>query len=218
VRAALCVAIAGLALAGCNAILGIEEYRLAPDSGPPLDGPPLDGLPLDGPPLDGPPLDGPPLDGPPSQLYLGYPDDLGDTFPIDGNSLWAIDIDLDQEVTVDRLGFLSRSTPGAVATLALYADDGAMPGRPGSLVVQVQGVAVQEGACEGDVANTLLLPGTYWFALVADAGVQLGHGLPAVTHYFAYYDYTDPLPATFPTVGVNSGQDEALNMYLVVEP
>jgi hypothetical protein len=210
-RAALCVAITSLALAGvgCNALLGIDEYRLGPDGAPP---PPID-APVDAPP-DGQPLDGPPPDGMPPELYLGYRDDLGGEFDVPADFLWAIDIMVPEAITLDRLGFVSKSAPGATVTLGLYADE---MGQPGNLLAPVLGgVAVREGPCEGDIMDRRLQPGRYWFAMVSDAAVTLGYGAPNVTHYYVDYLHTEPLPGAFP--GASEGVDLALNVYLVVKP
>lgn len=214
VRAAFCVAITSLALAGCNALLGIEEYRLGPDGAPPSP-PDAPGEAPDASLTDASPDSLPPDTGP-ADLYLGYPDDLGGASEIPGDFLWAVEITVAEEVTLDRLGFLSRSTPISVMKLGLYAEDPLAPGQPGNLVASVQGVAVEEGACEGDVADVLLPPGTYWFAMMSDLGAELGSGTPDITHLYVNYDHNLALPESFPVT--SSMLSPTLNVYLVVKP
>ena len=214
VRAALCAAITSLALAGCNALLGIEEYRLGPDGGPqsPPDAP---GEAPDASPADASPDPLPPDTGP-ADLYLGYPDDLGGTSEIPGDFVWAVAITVTEEVNLDRLGFLSRSARISVMELGLYAEDRLAPGQPGTLVASVQGVAVEEGACEGDVADVLLPPGTYWLAMMSDLGTELASGSPDTTHLYVNYDHNRGLPESFPVT--SAMLSPTLNVYLVVEP
>lgn len=157
-----------------------------------------------------------PPDTGPADLYLGYPDDLGGTSEIPGDFLWAVEITVTEEVTLDRLGFLGRSTRISVMKVGLYAEDRLAPGQPGDLVASVQGVAVEEGACEGDVADVLLPPGTYWFAMMSDLGAELGSGTPDITHLYVNYDHNLALPESSPVT--SSMLSPTLNVYLVVKP
>jgi len=119
------------------------------------------------------------------------------------------------------LGYLNQSTTeGDVASFGLYNDSGSKS--PGTLVVSAPGVMLKSPVQEIAVANTVLVPGTYYFAILPrESGapmipVSLSDS-PATDLWIAGAGtYQNGLPSNFGSLGAEEFSSHLMNIYLVV--
>jgi hypothetical protein len=106
-----------------------------------------------------------------------------------------------------------------VATFGLYADNGSKA--PGSLVASVTGVSLQPSVAQEILAsNVVLVPGTYYFAILArDDGEPLIYSsttLMTDTWYGGVPSYDSGLPTNYDSLPAEVFTIPQMNIYLVV--
>jgi hypothetical protein len=118
------------------------------------------------------------------------------------------------------LGFINASTTaGAVATFGLYNDSA---GTPGALVASAADVSLHSSVQEIAVSNVVLVPGTYYFAILTrdDGEPKIYTSLNASPSINIWYggpaSYQVGLPASFGSLASEVFSGPLMNVYLVV--
>jgi len=118
------------------------------------------------------------------------------------------------------LGYINQSTTvGAVATFGLYADSGMKS--PGSLAVPPVEVSLRSSAQEVAVSNIVLVPGTYYFAILTRDGEPMIYASPNVSPTVDLWiggpaSYAGGLPSSFGSLAFQIFSVPLINLYLVV--
>ena len=133
----------------------------------------------------------------------------------------ALSITVTKQSTLLALGFINASkTAGAFATFGLYADSGSKS--PGALIFSVSDVALKSSVQEIAVSNVVLVPGTYYFAVLAHNDgeptipVSLSSSLEIDT-WLGGDSHSDSLPPNFGSAAAEQFASKAVNVYLVVK-
>ena len=159
------------------------------------------------------------------EVRIGYPSrfSTGEASPNQPPTpfVTAVPIALAKQSTLLRLGYLNQSTTvGAVASFGLYNDSGSKS--PGALVVSAPGVTLKSPVQEIDVTNVVLVPGTYYFAVLPrdDGEPMIRTSLsdsPTTNLWIAGAgSYQNGLPASFGSLGSEAFSSHLMNVYFVV--
>lgn len=145
---------------------------------------------------------------------VGNSTKLSDSDAESTGTLLGFQINLTSKVDVLKFGMWGRG-PGAFVKLALYRDNGGVPG--GLVGYSVLG-AVQSGAVELDPAASLTVAaGTYWLMATFDSNAQTWwktSGGPDA--WYMSHVFSDNLPNTFDTTNGTKFSGYTYNYYVTV--
>ena len=151
-----------------------------------------------------------------SERFLGH--ESAPFLPLSG-SISAFPIQVTKEVTLRAFGYINQSmTVGAIASFGLYNDIGAKS--PGILIAAAKDVTLKGAVQEVVVDKVVLLPGTYYFAILSrDEGEPKLFTSPTLTidWWAGPVLYSDGFPVTFSSVAPEVFPVAAMNIYLVVQ-
>jgi len=159
------------------------------------------------------------------EVRVGYPNRFTgndeNAFRASANIISAVPIELSKRSSLVAFGFLNASTTaGAVATFGLYNDSGAQS--PGALVASTSGVSLQGPAQEITTKEVILIPGTYYFAILPrDDDQPIIYASESATPtvniwYSGSSSYQNGLPPSFGNLGAEAFAGHLLNVYLIV--
>ena len=143
---------------------------------------------------------------------IGNAEEFSDASSHGANYLLGFKIDVTNAVTVDKLAVIAKQA-GPNAKMALYTD---VSGKPGELVVGSSSLTLVVGVNEFDVADTPIAAGSYWIMAVYDRQASVGIDYTqSSTIAYKVHTFTNPLPNTFGTPNVYSGQ--RFNYYVILK-
>jgi hypothetical protein len=158
------------------------------------------------------------------EVRVGYPNIFTGnsySFQSTANFVQALPITISTQSTLLALGFINMSqTAGALATFGLFSDSGS--NSPGALIVSAPNVTLKSSVQEMTVSNIVLVPGTYYFAILSrDDGepvipVSLSAS-PQVDLWIGGGSFSNGLPANFGSTASQVFSSNAINVYLVVK-
>ena len=158
------------------------------------------------------------------EVRIGYPNRFtgGEDSPFRPTTgqVTAIPITVTRQSMLLALGYINQSTTvGAVATFGLYADSGMKS--PGSLAVPPVEVSLRSSAQEVAVSNIVLVPGTYYFAILTRDGESMIYVFSNVSLTVdlwigGFASYAGGLPSSFGSLAFQIFSVPLINLYLVV--
>ena len=157
------------------------------------------------------------------EVRLGFPERFlgNESAPFQSlpGSLSSFPIQVARQVTLHAFGYINQSaTVGAVASFGLYNETGAKS--PGILIATAKDVTLKGAVQEVAVDNVVLLPGTYYFAILSrdDGEPKLFTSSTSMIDWWTGPAlYSNGLPVTFSSVAPEVFRVATMNVYLVVQ-